>query len=182
MVQDTQSRGANWHFETRSVHAGYSPDPTTRAAAVPIYQTAALAFDSAQHGADLFDLKVPRNIYSRIMNPTQDVLEQRLAALEGGIGALALASGQAAVTYSVLTIAEAGQRGRTWSLAKDVAGSIGAGNPHADSYGDPAVWCWFVPRPTAEPEPVVRLREPSAANAEQKRRFEQERLALWFGR
>ena len=99
---------SDWKFETLSVHAGYSPDPTTRAVAVPIYQTAAYAFDSAQHGADLFDLKVPGNIYTRIMNPTQDVLEQRVAALEGGIGALALASGQAAVTYSILTIAEAG--------------------------------------------------------------------------
>jgi O-acetylhomoserine (thiol)-lyase len=99
---------ANWKFETLSVHAGYSPDPTTKAVAVPIYQTAAYAFDSAQHGADLFDLKVPGNIYTRIMNPTQDVLEQRIAALEGGIGALALASGQAAVTYSIMTIAEAG--------------------------------------------------------------------------
>jgi len=76
--------------------------------AVPLYQTAAYAFDNAQHGADLFDLKVPGNIYTRIMNPTQNVLEQRVAALEGGIAALALASGQAAVTYSVLTIAEAG--------------------------------------------------------------------------
>ena len=98
----------NWPFETLSVHAGYSPDPTTKAVAVPIYQTVAYAFDSAQHGADLFDLKVPGNIYTRIMNPTQDVLEQRLAALEGGIAALALASGQAAVTYAVLTITEAG--------------------------------------------------------------------------
>jgi len=98
----------DWKFETLSVHAGWRPDPTTKAVAVPIYQTAAYAFDSAQHGADLFDLKVPGNIYTRIMNPTQDVLEQRLAALEGGVGALALASGQAAVTYSVLTIAEAG--------------------------------------------------------------------------
>jgi O-acetylhomoserine (thiol)-lyase len=95
-------------FETLSVHAGYSPDPTTKSAAVPLFQTVAYAFDSAQHGADLFDLKVPGNIYTRIMNPTQDVLEQRVAALEGGIAALALASGQAAVTYSVLTIAEAG--------------------------------------------------------------------------
>ena len=98
----------NWKFETLSVHAGYSPDPTTKAVAVPIYQTAAYAFDSAQHGADLFDLKVPGNIYTRIMNPTTDVLEQRVAALEGGIGALALASGQAAVTYAIQTIAEAG--------------------------------------------------------------------------
>jgi len=98
----------SWKFETKSVHAGYSPDPTTKAVAVPIYQTAAYAFDSAQHGADLFDLKVPGNIYTRIMNPTNDVLEQRLAALEGGIAALVLASGQAAVTYSIQTIAEAG--------------------------------------------------------------------------
>jgi len=95
-------------FETRAVHAGYKPDPQTKAVAVPLYQTVAYAFDSAQHGADLFDLKVPGNIYTRIMNPTQDVLEQRLAALEGGVAALALASGQAAVTYSILTIAEAG--------------------------------------------------------------------------
>lgn len=98
----------SWRFETLSVHGGYSPDPTTKAVAVPIYQTVAYAFDSAQHGADLFDLKVQGNIYTRIMNPTQGVLEQRLAALEGGVAALALASGQAAVTYSILTIAEAG--------------------------------------------------------------------------
>jgi O-acetylhomoserine (thiol)-lyase len=97
-----------WKFETQSVHAGYSPDPTTKAVAVPIYQTAAYAFDSAQHGADLFDLKVPGNIYTRIMNPTQDVLEKRVAALEGGLAALAVASGQAAVTYAIQTIAEAG--------------------------------------------------------------------------
>ena len=98
----------SWKFETKSVHAGYSPDPTTKAVAVPIYQTVAYAFDSAQHGADLFDLKVPGNIYTRIMNPTNDVLEQRVAALEGGIAALALASGSAAVTYAIQTIAEAG--------------------------------------------------------------------------
>ncbi|MBE8716114.1 O-acetylhomoserine aminocarboxypropyltransferase/cysteine synthase family protein [Cellvibrio polysaccharolyticus] len=97
-----------WKFETRSVHSGYTPDPVTKSVAVPIYQTVAYAFDSAQHGADLFDLKVAGNIYTRIMNPTNDVLEKRLAALEGGIAALALASGQAAVTYSILTIAEAG--------------------------------------------------------------------------
>jgi O-acetylhomoserine (thiol)-lyase len=104
-----QSKGReSWHFDTLAVHGGYSPDPTTKAVAVPIYQTVAYAFDNAQHGADLFDLKVPGNIYTRIMNPTQDVLEQRIAALEGGIAALALASGQAAVTYSILTIAEVG--------------------------------------------------------------------------
>ena len=98
----------NWKFETRSVHAGYSPDPTTKAVVPPIYQTVAYAFDSAQHGADLFDLKVAGNIYTRIMNPTQSVLEARVAALEGGIAALALASGQAAITYSIMTITEAG--------------------------------------------------------------------------
>ena len=98
----------SWKFETLSVHAGYSPDPTTKAVAVPIYQTVAYAFDNAQHGADLFDLKVAGNIYTRIMNPTQDVLEKRVAALEGGIAALAVASGQTAVTYAIQTIAEAG--------------------------------------------------------------------------
>ena len=95
-------------IETLAVHAGYEPDPTTKAVAVPIYQTTAYAFDDTQHGADLFDLKVEGNIYTRIMNPTQAVLEQRLAALEGGVGALALSSGQAASTYAVLTIAGAG--------------------------------------------------------------------------
>jgi len=95
-------------IETIAVHGGYIPEPTTRAVAVPIYQTASYAFDNTQHGADLFDLKVQGNIYTRIMNPTNDVLEKRIAAMEGGCGALALASGQAAVTYSILTIAEAG--------------------------------------------------------------------------
>ena len=95
-------------IETMAVHAGYSPEPTTKAVAVPIYQTTAFAFDNTQHGADLFDLKVEGNIYSRIMNPTNAVLEQRVAEMEGGIASLALASGQAATTYSVLTIAEAG--------------------------------------------------------------------------
>ena len=95
-------------LETLAVHAGYSPDPTTKAVAVPIYQTVSYAFDDTQHGADLFDLKVPGNIYTRIMNPTQNVLEQRVAALEGGIAALAVASGQAAITYAIQTIAEAG--------------------------------------------------------------------------
>ncbi|RZI44166.1 aminotransferase class I/II-fold pyridoxal phosphate-dependent enzyme [Herbaspirillum sp. HC18] len=95
-------------LETLAVHAGYSSDPTTKAVAVPVYQTVAYSFDNAQHGADLFDLKVPGNIYTRIMNPTQDVLEKRIAALEGGIGALAVASGMAAITYAIQTIAEAG--------------------------------------------------------------------------
>lgn len=95
-------------FDTLAVHAGYTPDPTTKSVAVPIYQTTSYAFDDTQHGADLFDLKVAGNIYTRIMNPTSDVLEQRLAALEGGIAALTVASGMAAITYAILTIAEAG--------------------------------------------------------------------------
>ncbi|WP_288390022.1 aminotransferase class V-fold PLP-dependent enzyme [uncultured Acinetobacter sp.] len=94
--------------ETLAIHAGYQPDPTTKAVAVPIYQTTSYAFDNTQHGADLFDLKVQGNIYTRIMNPTTAVLEQRLTALEGGIGALALASGMAAISYAIQTITEAG--------------------------------------------------------------------------
>lgn len=95
-------------FETLAIHAGFSPDPTTKSVVVPIYQTTSYAFDSTQHGADLFDLKVPGNIYTRIMNPTTDVLEQRVAALEGGVAALAVASGMTAITYTIQTIAEAG--------------------------------------------------------------------------
>jgi O-acetylhomoserine (thiol)-lyase len=94
--------------ETLAIHAGYKTDPITKAVAVPIYQTVAYEFDNAQHGADLFNLAVPGNIYTRIMNPTQDVLEQRVAALEGGLASLALSSGQAATTYAILTIARAG--------------------------------------------------------------------------
>ncbi|GGJ05361.1 bifunctional O-acetylhomoserine aminocarboxypropyltransferase/cysteine synthase [Halopseudomonas pertucinogena] len=95
-------------LETLAVHAGYSPDPNTRAVAVPIYQTTSYAFDSTQHGADLFDLKVPGNIYTRITNPTNAVLEERVAAMEGGVGALAVASGMAAITYAIQTIAGVG--------------------------------------------------------------------------
>ncbi|MDH3467071.1 MAG: aminotransferase class I/II-fold pyridoxal phosphate-dependent enzyme, partial [Gammaproteobacteria bacterium] len=95
-------------IETQAIHAGYSPDPTTHSVAVPIYSTSSYAFDSTQHGADLFDLKVEGNIYTRIMNPTTAVLEQRIAEMEGGIGALGLASGQAATSYAIMTIAESG--------------------------------------------------------------------------
>ena len=94
--------------ETLAIHAGYETDPTTKSVAVPIYQTVAYEFDNAQHGADLFNLAVPGNIYTRIMNPTNDVLEQRVAALEGGVAGLALSAGSAAVNYSILNIAEAG--------------------------------------------------------------------------
>lgn len=94
--------------ETICIHEGYETDPTTKSCAVPIYQTVAYEFDNAQHGADLFDLAVPGNIYTRIMNPTWDVLEKRVAALEGGIAALATSAGSAAIHYALLTIAEMG--------------------------------------------------------------------------
>ena len=131
-------------IETLALHAGYSPEPTTKAVAVPIYQTTSYAFDDTQHGADLFDLKVQGNIYTRIMNPTQDVLEKRVAAMEGGIAGLALASGQAAVTYSILTIAEAGDNivsastlyGGTYNLFAHTLPQFGIQTRFAD-YRDP---------------------------------------------
>jgi O-acetylhomoserine (thiol)-lyase len=94
--------------QTLAIHAGFKSDPTTKSVSVPVYQTVAYEFDNAQHGADLFNLAVPGNIYTRIMNPTTDVLEQRCAQLEGGIAALCLSAGSAAINYSVLNIAEKG--------------------------------------------------------------------------
>ncbi|MBF4691556.1 O-acetylhomoserine aminocarboxypropyltransferase/cysteine synthase family protein [Fusibacter ferrireducens] len=93
-----------YQFETLQVHAGQTPDPATGSRAVPIYQTSSYVFENTQHAADLFALKTSGNIYTRIMNPTTDVLEQRIAALEGGVGALAVSSGSAAVTYAILNI------------------------------------------------------------------------------
>ncbi len=132
-------------IETIAVHGGYSPDPTTKAVAVPIYQTVAYAFDDTQHGADLFDLKVAGNIYSRIMNPTNGVLEARVAALEGGIGALAVASGMAAIAYAIQTITEAGDNivsaatlyGGTYNLFAHTFPQMGIEARFAD-YRDPA--------------------------------------------
>ena len=132
-------------IETLAVHGGYSPDPTTKAVAVPIYQTTSYAFDDTQHGADLFDLKVAGDIYTRIMNPTQAVLEARVAAMEGGIAGLALASGMAAITYSIQTIAEAGDNivsastlyGGTYNLFAHTLPQIGITVRFAD-YRDPA--------------------------------------------
>jgi O-acetylhomoserine (thiol)-lyase len=95
-------------IETKMIHSGYKPDPTTNSVAVPIYQTTSYAFRDTEHGANLFNLAELGNIYTRIMNPTNDVLEQRVADMENGVAALALSSGQAATTYSLLTIAEAG--------------------------------------------------------------------------
>ena len=97
-----------WSFETRQIHAGQQPDPTTGARALPIYQTTSYAFRDTQHAADLFSLAEPGNIYTRIMNPTQDVVEQRLASLERGVGALLVSSGQSATTAALLNVAEAG--------------------------------------------------------------------------
>ena len=119
--------------ETLAVHAGYKTDPTTKSVAVPIYQTVAYEFDDAQHGADLFNLAVPGNIYTRIMNPTTDVLEKRVAELEGGIAGLALSAGSAAITYAVLTLAKAGANivsvpqlyGGTWTLFAHMLPGLG---------------------------------------------------------
>ncbi len=119
--------------ETLAIHAGYTPESTTKAVAVPIYQTVAYEFDSAQHGADLFNLAVPGNIYSRIMNPTNDVLEQRVAALEGGIAGLAVSAGSAAIHYAILTISEQGSNvvsvpllyGGTYTLFKHMLPKLG---------------------------------------------------------
>ena len=132
-------------LETLALHAGYSPEATTKAVAVPIYQTTSYSFDNTQHGADLFDLKVAGNIYTRIMNPTQDVLEKRIAAMEGGVGALALASGMAAITDAILTIAEAGDNivsaatlyGGTYNLFAHTLPQYGIGVRFAD-HRDPA--------------------------------------------
>ena len=93
---------ADWQFETKQIHSGAQPDPTTHARATPIYKTTSYVFDSTEHAKNLFALAEFGNIYSRIMNPTNDVVEQRLAALEGGTAALAVASGSSAITYAVL--------------------------------------------------------------------------------
>ncbi|MFP9137028.1 O-acetylhomoserine aminocarboxypropyltransferase/cysteine synthase family protein [Devosia sp. XGJD_8] len=95
-------------LETLALHHGYTPDPTTKSAAVPIYQTTSFTFDDTKHGADLFNLAVPGNIYTRIMNPTTDVLEKRVAEMEGGIAGLAVASGMSAITYAIQAIAGVG--------------------------------------------------------------------------
>ena len=119
--------------ETLAIHAGFKADPETKAVSVPIYQTVAYEFDNAQHGADLFNLEVPGNIYTRIMNPTVAVLEQRSAELEGGIAALSLSAGSAAVNYSILNIAEAGNNivtvpllyGGTYTLFRHMLPKLG---------------------------------------------------------
>ena len=120
-------------IETIAIHGGYEPEETTKSVAVPIYQTASYAFDDTQHGADLFDLKVKGNIYTRIMNPTTEVLENRVAAMEGGVGGLAFSSGMAAISAAILNITGNGDNivstsslyGGTVSLFKDTFPKMG---------------------------------------------------------
>lgn len=131
--------------ETISIHGGYQSEPTTKSVAVPIYQTVAYEFDNAQHGADLFNLAVPGNIYSRIMNPTVDVLEQRMAALEGGVAGLGVSAGSAAINYAILNLAKAGDNivstpqlyGGTYTLFAHMLPAQGIDVRFADS-DDPA--------------------------------------------
>ncbi len=138
----------DYRFETLQVHAGAQPDPTTNARATPIYQTTSYVFDSAEHAKNLFALAEFGNIYTRIQNPTQDVLEQRLAALEGGTGALVVASGQAAETYAVLNIAKAGDHivssssiyGGTYNLFKYTLARLGIETTFVEDQDDADAW------------------------------------------
>ncbi len=138
----------NWRFETKQIHSGAQPDPVTKARATPIYQTTSYVFDSADHAANLFALAEFGNIYTRIQNPTQDVVEQRLAALEGGTGALLLASGQAAATFAVLNIAQAGDHivssssiyGGTYNLFKYTLAKLGIEVTFVENQDDPEEW------------------------------------------
>ena len=137
-----------WGFETRQIHAGQQPDPTTGARALPIYQTTSYVFNSTEHAANLFALKELGNIYTRIMNPTQAVVEERIAALEGGIGALLVASGQAATTLALLNIAEAGDHivsssalyGGTINLLKYSFKRLGVEVTFVEAQNDPDAW------------------------------------------
>jgi O-acetylhomoserine (thiol)-lyase len=137
------------HPETLALHAGWRRDSATNAVAVPIYQTTSYQFDSSEHASNLFALKELGNVYTRIMNPTQDALEQRLAALEGGVAALALASGQAASAYSVLNVARAGDN---FVSSTDLYG--GTWNLFANTMKDQGIECRFVD-PT-DPEAFAR--------------------------
>src|SRR5476649_1765020 len=126
-------KSTNWSFETRQIHAGQAPDPTTGARALPIYQTTSYVFNDSAHAENLFALKEFGNIYTRIMNPTQDAVEQRIASLEGGVAALLVASGQAAETIAILNVAEVGDHivaspqlyGGTYNLLKYTLPKLG---------------------------------------------------------
>ncbi len=142
------SNPADWKFETKQVHAGAQPDPTTNARAVPIYQTTSYVFNSTEHAQNLFALAEFGNIYTRIMNPTQDVVEQRIAALEGGTAALLVASGQAAATFAVLNIAESGDHivssssiyGGTYNLFKYTLAKLGVEVTFVENQDDADEW------------------------------------------
>ena len=137
-----------WSFETKQIHAGQQPDPATHARALPIYQTTSYTFDSTEHAAALFGLAEPGNIYTRIMNPTTDVVEQRIAALEGGVAALFLASGQAAETFAILNIAGAGDHivssprlyGGTYNLFHYTLPKLGVETTFVDNPDDLDSW------------------------------------------
>ena len=139
---------ADWKFETKQVHSGAQPDPTTNARATPIYQTTSYVFNNAQHAQNLFALAEFGNIYTRIMNPTQAVVEERVAALEGGTAALLLASGQAASTFAVLNIAQAGDHivssssiyGGTYNLFKYTLAKLGIETTFVENQDDPEEW------------------------------------------
>ncbi|MFM5903818.1 MAG: bifunctional o-acetylhomoserine/o-acetylserine sulfhydrylase [Microbacteriaceae bacterium] len=139
---------AKWGFETTQIHAGAAPDPTTNSRAVPLYQTTAYTFNSSEHAAKLFGLAEFGNIYTRIMNPTQDVAEKRIAALEGGTAALLLASGQAAETFAILNIAQAGDHivasstiyGGTYNLFKYTLPKLGITTTFVEDQDDLAAW------------------------------------------
>ncbi|MFC4333539.1 bifunctional o-acetylhomoserine/o-acetylserine sulfhydrylase [Streptomyces andamanensis] len=137
-----------WSFETKQIHAGAAPDPTTGARATPVYQTTSFVFRDTQHAADLFSLAEPGNIYTRIHNPTQDVFEQRVAALEGGVAAVALASGQAAETLAILTLAGSGDHivsstslyGGTYNLFRHTLPRLGIEVSFVDDPDDAEAW------------------------------------------
>ncbi|MFJ9732635.1 bifunctional o-acetylhomoserine/o-acetylserine sulfhydrylase [Streptomyces sp. NPDC101169] len=137
-----------WSFETKQIHAGAAPDPTTGARATPIYQTTSFVFRNTQHAADLFSLAEPGNIYTRIHNPTQDVFEQRVAALEGGVAAVALSSGQAAETLAILTLASSGDHivsatslyGGTYNLFRHTLPKLGIEVSFVDDPDDFEAW------------------------------------------
>jgi O-acetylhomoserine (thiol)-lyase len=145
---DIMTAAENWRFETKQIHAGAAPDPVTKARATPIYQTTSYVFDNADHAANLFALAEFGNIYTRIQNPTQDVLEQRLAALEGGTGALVLSSGQAASTFAILNIAQAGDHfvssssiyGGTYNLFKYTLAKLGIEVTFVENQDDLEEW------------------------------------------
>ena len=144
----TDDLSASWSFETKQIHAGQTPDASTHARALPIYQTTSYTFDNTEHAAALFGLAEPGNIYTRIMNPTQDTVEQRIAALEGGVAALFLASGQAAETFAILNIAGAGDHivssprlyGGTYNLLHYTLPKLGIETTFVDDPDDLDSW------------------------------------------